>query len=598
MTVDEKETMVAAEEYDFIICGGGTAGPAVAARLAEDPSLSILLIEAGKDNVDLENTQMVGGWWLNFDGPHDWNLLSAPHASTESRIQKLSRGKFLGGSSAVNGTLMVRGMRQDYEDWEAMGNPGWNAEAMWHYFNKSETFHPEPGFNTDWSSHGTSGPIHTSVHPNAPITDAVMRSFVHKGLPLVEDMFASGTTVNGCGHCTRSVWQGERMTGSEYLRDRFDPEKKWKHANLKVVFEHAVVRVLFNDDLRAVGVETLDEPAKEKKTFRCRKEVILSLGSYGSPKALLLSGIGPKEDLYEVGVQPRVDRPGVGRNLEDHLTVFVFYEAKQGTTDHLFQGPMFDKAREEWRTSRTGTLSRSHFGAFAFTRLDERLETHRLWNEELRKSLKATGRDPMGLLPNQPHVEYFTTERYAAPKHYANPPPAGKSAFANIIECFSPRSRGYVRLASKDPEENAIIHHNWLSDPLDVLVYAEACKLGAEIMLEGSGTKDLIRGPWPPGDKHTDFTTVGQWEKYVRDNATTCFHPSGTCKMGPDTDPGAVVDARLRVKGVSSLRIADCSIMPKLNNGHPQAVAYAIGEKCADMIKEDWSSMSKREAKL
>ncbi|KAJ4364663.1 hypothetical protein N0V83_009260 [Neocucurbitaria cava] len=562
--------MALVEEYDFIVCGAGTAGPAVAARLAEDPTLSILLIEAGQDNVNLENTQM-----------------------------KLSRGKFLGGSSAVNGTLMVRGMRQDYDDWEALGNPGWGSSQMWHYFNKSETFHSEPWFKEEEGAHGKSGPIHTSLHPNAPITEAMMKSFIEKGMPLVEDMFASGRTTVGVGHCARSVWQGERSTGAQYVRDSFDPEKRWRHVNLKKVFGHTVSRVILDDSMRAVGVETIIGDGGDKKVFRCKKEVILSLGSYSSPKTLLLSGVGPKEDLYEVGIRPQVDVPGVGKNLEDHLTVFLFYEVKQGyTSDHLFHGSNFDKAREEWRRSRTGTLSRSHFGAFAFTRLDERLRKHSLWNDELRKSQATTGRDPMGLLPNQPHVEYFTTERYAAPKHYANPPPEGKSAFANIIELFSPRSRGYVKLKTNDPKETPIIQHNWLSDPLDVLVYAEACKLGAEVALEGSGSKDLILGAWPPEDKHTEFRTLKEWEKYVRENATTCFHPSGTCKMGPDTDPGAVVDARLKVKGVEGLRIADCSIMPKLNNGHPQAVAYAIGEKCADMIKEDWKLEARTGARL
>lgn len=495
---------------------------------------------------------------------------------------------------------MVRGMRQDFDDWASyFGNPGWDSETMWHYFNKSETFHPEKDFDVDWTSHGKNGPIHTSVHPNAPITDAVMNSFMDKGLEKVDDMFASGRTVNGCGHCTRSVWRGERMTGGEYLRDRFNESKRWKHPNVTKVFGHTVTRLLLDEDMRAVGIETLVGEGDERRVFQCRKEIILSLGSYGSPKVLLLSGIGPKEELYEVGIPPKVDLPGVGKNLEDHLTVFVFYEAKKGyTTDHLFQGSKFEEAREEWRKHRTGTLSRSHFGAFAFTRLDERLKKHKLWTDELAKSLELIGRDPMGLLPNQPHVEFFTTERYAAPKHYANPPPDGKSAFANIIELFSPRSKGYVKLASKDPKESPIIQHNWLSDPLDVLVYAEACKLGAEIILEGKGTKDLVIGAWPPQDMHTEARDLEFWEKFVRDNATTCFHPAGTCKMGPKTDTMAVVDNRLRVNGVKGLRIADCSIMPRLNNGHPQAVAYAVGEKCADMLIEDWVMLPKYIAKL
>ncbi|RFU24470.1 hypothetical protein B7463_g11870, partial [Scytalidium lignicola] len=532
--------------------GAGTAGPAVAARLAEDPAVTVLLIEAGPDNVNLENTHMVGGWSQNFDTEHDWNLVSEHNAAAANRTVKLSRGKFLGGSSAVNGTLMVRGAKQDYDDWEAMGNPGWGADQMWYYFNKSETFHIEDGFNEDISSHGKSGPIHTSIHPYAPISNRVYESFMDRGFPLDDDMFATGTRSHGCGHCTKSVWKGMRMTGGEYIRSSFGDLKVVRHNNLSVAFNHQVARVILDKKNQIKGVEVIKNGTDKAITIKCQREVILSMGSYGSPQALLLSGIGPKEELYEVGVQPVVDLHGVGKNLEDHLTVFMFYEVSQGfTTDHLLHGDgVFERSREEWRTQRAGTLSRSHFGAFAFTRLDEKLNKHEMW----RKAPTEAGRDPLGLTPTQAQVEYFTTERYAAPKHYNNPPPTGRSAFGLIVENFSAKIRGYVKLRSNNPLDKPIIQHNYLQDPLDVLVLAEACKYGAEII--------------------------------------------HTCKMGPHSDPGAVVDSRLRVYGVKGLRVADCSIMPRLNNGHPQAVAYAIAEKCADMIKEDWKGVTNNSGRI
>ncbi|ORY07021.1 GMC oxidoreductase-domain-containing protein [Clohesyomyces aquaticus] len=437
------------------------------------------------DNVDLENTQM--------------NLVSAAHPSTSNRIQKLSRGNH-------------------GESWLGQRFHG-------HYFNKSETFHPEPLFKMDRKCHGFKGQIHTSLHPNAPIMEKLMESFIDKGLPLVDDMFATGTTANGYGHCARAMWNGIRSAGGQYLRD---------------------FKVLLDDELRAVEVKLIVEGSNKRKIFHCRKEIVLILGSYNSPKVPLLSGIGPKEDLYEVAVQPKADIPGVGKNLEDHLTVFVFYEATQGfTTDHLFQ--------------RQITLSRSHFGAFAVSRLDERLQKHKLWKDELQRWQEATGSDPIAV---------------------------------------SSRSRGYVKLKSLDPNDGPIIQHNYLSDPIDVLVYSEACKIGAEIMLDGKGSKDLILRACPPEDNHTKFNTLEQWETYVRENATTCFHPSGTCKMEPDSNPGAVVDAKARVKEVKGLRVANVSIMPKLNNGQLQAVAYAIGEKCANMMKEDWGLLRGRDAKL
>ncbi|KAH8806153.1 GMC oxidoreductase [Xylogone sp. PMI_703] len=581
------------DTFDYIVCGAGTTGPAVAARLAEDSSVTVLLIEAGPDNIDLENTHMVGGWSQNFDTEHDWNLVSEPNAAAGNRVIKLSRGKFLGGSSAVNGTLMVRGSRQDYDDWEARGNLGWGADKMWHYFNKSETFHTEDGFKEDHSCHGKSGPIHTSIHPYAPISNRVYESFMEKGFPFDDDMFARGTRAHGCGHCTRSVWKGMRMNGGEYIRSSFGDLRIVRHNNLSVAFNHQVTRVILDKNSQVKGVEVIKNGTKEPRVIKCRREVVLSMGSYGSPQVLLLSGIGPKEELYEVGIQPVADLPGVGRNLEDHLTVFMFYEVPQGlTTDHLLHGDgVFERSREEWRTKQAGTLCRSHFGAFAFTRLDERLKKHEIWRE----ARTENGRDPLGLTPTQAQVEYFTTERYAAPKHYNNPPPTGRSAFGLIVENFSAKSRGYIKLRSNDPLDKPIIQHNYLQDPLDVLVLAEACKFGAEVIQQGKGTKDLIIGSWPPEDGHHLFTELSQWEDFVRKNATTCFHPSSTCKMGPRSDPGAVVDARLRVYGVKGLRVADCSIMPKLNNGHPQAVAYAIAEKCADMIKEDWKDTAKKD---
>jgi len=225
--------------------------------------------------------------------------------------------------------------------------------------------------------------------------------------------------------------------------------------------------------------------------------------------------------------------------------------------------------------------------------MDDRLSKHESWQKA--KAKAKPGRDPLGLTSTQAQVEYFTTERYAAPKHYNNPPPTGRSAFGLIIMGLGSLSRGYLKIRSRNPRDKPNIQHNYLSNPLDVLVLAEACKLGSQTILEGKGTKDLILGSWPTEDKHHQFTELSQWEDYVRKNATTCFHPSSTCKMGTTSDPGAVVDARLRVRGVQGLRVADCSIMPKLNNGHPQAVAYAIGEKCADMIKDDWKDLRRKD---
>lgn len=194
----------------------------------------------------------------------------------------------------------------------------------------------------------------------------------------------------------------------------------------------------------------------------------------------------------------------------------------------------------------------------------------------------------MGLTPSQPNVEFFTTECYGGPKQYDQFPIDQKHAFSMIAELFAPKSRGSVTLKSADPMDNPIVDCNYLSDPMDMLVLSEACRFGNEIVMSGAGTKDIVKGSWPPNLSHHAYTKREEWVPYVKEHATTCYHAAGTCAMGKKENPNAVVDEKLQVKGVTGLRVADCSIMPALHGGHTQMPAYGIGEKCADLIKETW----------
>lgn len=192
----------------------------------------------------------------------------------------------------------------------------------------------------------------------------------------------------------------------------------------------------------------------------------------------------------------------------------------------------------------------------------------------------------MGLKSNQPNIEFFSTECYGGPKQYADFPIDNKHLFAMIAELFGPRSRGTVTLKSADPLDNPIVDHNYLSDPLDLTVLAEACALGNEIIVNGKGTKDIVKGSWPDQLAYHSYTHRDQWKPYVKEHATTCYHPGGTCKMSSTDDPMGVLDSDLRVRGVRGLRVADTSVMPLLNQGHTQMPAYMIGEKAADLIKD------------
>jgi choline dehydrogenase-like flavoprotein len=264
--------------------------------------------------------------------------------------------------------------------------------------------------------------------------------------------------------------------------------------------------------------------------------------------------------------------------------VLNFYEVSKPnlTNDHLiWHTGAKEKTMQTYKESRTGFFSQFPFGVFAFARLDDRLKADKLWQE----TRAAAGRDAMGTLPNQPHVEFWNTECYSPKYMFKDFPPDGKHAFAMATTFFSAKSRGELTLRSANPTENPKVQHNYLKDPLDMLVFSEACRLANEIAVEGAGTKDIVVGSWPTAQGHSKYTSREEWQDAIRERADTCYHPGGTCKMGSVDDKMAVVDAELRVHGVKNLRIADASIIPLLPSGHPQMAVFAIAEKAADMIK-------------
>ncbi|EKD18245.1 uncharacterized protein L3040_004797 [Drepanopeziza brunnea f. sp. 'multigermtubi'] len=565
-----------ASSYDYIVCGGGTSGSVLAARLAEDPNLSVLVIEAGQHNSLLENTLMVGGWSKNFDTEADWNITTEPSPGANGRQVKVSRGKFLGGSSGLNGTLCIRGTPQDYDDWHI---PGWSGEEVFGYMKKAENFHGKEWFKADEEAHGHEGLLHTEPHDLAPISNMILESMADRGLRRQDDMFTTGDNPHGCGHAPRTVYKGDRTTAADYFVH--------KGPNLAIKTDTTVDKVILEgsgSDLQATGVKVMEKDGSTRE-IKARKEVIISGGAYCSPAILLRSGLGPKAELAEHGIDCKVDLPGLGKNLMDHMIVFIYYLTKTPglTNDHLLYKPdALGEAYRQWKEEKRGPLSTFPFGAFGYARLDARLKHDPLWNSAAREE----GRDPMGLTPSQPNVEFFSTECYGGPKQYADYPDGDTThAFSIIAELFAPQSRGSVTLRCRDPTANPVVDHQYLSSDLDLLVLSEACRFANEIVTQGRGTRDIVDGSWPAHLTHHAHTRREDWEPYVRDNATTCYHPGGTCKMGVGEDPMAVLDAELRVRGVRGLRVADTSVMPLLNQGHTQMPAYAIGEKAADLIK-------------
>lgn len=525
----------------------------------------------------VQNIKMAGGWSKNFDADTDWNLITPPMPGVDNRQVKLSRGKFLGGSSGVNGTLCIRGTERDYDDWDL---PGWSGREMFAYMRKSEHFHDKDWFQADKDAHGKDGPLHVAPHDLAPISELVLESMQDQGLALRPDVFTTGESANASGHAPRTVHDGLRSTGADFVQDDYRRE------NIDILCDTVVDKIDIDPSGRATTVQLVRKDGS-RRSIRATKEIVVSGGSYCSPAILMRSGIGPEAELEALKIPCKVDLPGVGKNLLDHLIVFVFYEVvKDGlTNDHLvYHDDAAVASYMLYKEKKTGVLSTFPFGAFAFARLDERLKNEPLWQENMAKA--APGRDAMGLTASQPNIEFFTTELYGGPKQYEDYPIEKKSAFAMITELFSPRSRGTVTLKSADPFENPVVDCNYLADPLDLLVLSEGVRYGNEIITQGAATKDIIKGSWPADLTHHQHTTREAWIPHVKKEATTCYHAAGTCKMGKDGDESAVLDAELRVRGVRGLRVADCSVMPSLHGGHTQMPAYGIGEKAADLIKE------------
>ncbi|TVY38434.1 Oxygen-dependent choline dehydrogenase [Lachnellula subtilissima] len=562
--------------YDYIVCGGGTSGSVLAARLAEDPKNSVLVIEAGQHNSLLENSVMVGGWSQNFDTEADWNITTEPSPGAHNRQVKASRGKFLGGSSGTNGTLCIRGTKQDYDDWNM---PGWSGKEVFGYMKKAENFHGKKWFKADEQNHGYDGLLNVEPHDLAPISNMILESMEDLGLKMQPDMFTTGDNPHGCGHVPRTVYKGDRTSAADYFVN--------KGPNLAIKTETTVDKIILEGEganLKAVAVKVIEKNGLMRE-IKATKEIIVSGGAYCTPAILMRSGIGEKAQLVSHGIDCKVELPGVGKNLMDHLIVFIFYATKTPniTNDHLLYKPnALGEAYRQWKEEKRGPLSTFPFGAFAYARMDERLKAEPLWNSALRKQ----GRDPMGLTSAQPNIEFFSTECYGGPKQFTDFPDGENShAFSLIAELFAPKSRGSVTLKSPDAKDNPIVNHNYLSEELDVVVLSEACKFANEIITQGKGTRDIVDGSWPAALTHHKNTEREDWVPFVRDNATTCYHPAGTAKMGTDSDPMAVLDSELRVRGVKCLRVADTSVMPLLNQGHTQMPAYAIGEKAADLVK-------------
>jgi len=536
------------QSFDYVIVGGGSAGCALASRLSEDPTVSVCLIEAGKKDTSPFIHAPAGVAATVPWGFFSWHYDTVPQKGFNGRLGFQPRGKVLGGSSSINAMMYIRGAHWDYDDWAAQGNEGWSYQDVLPYFKKAEnneTIHDE--------YHGQGGPLNVAElkdpsHFNEYFLDACELN----GIPRVPDL--NGATQDGCRMNQVTQRGGERGSAAKgYITPNLT------RPNLTVITEAHVANIEIENDT-ATGVTFYQD--KKRTTVNANQEVIMSAGAYGTPHILQLSGIGPKDELAKHNIPVKKDVPGVGSNLQDHISVVPMYKTKllssvKGTFGYSLRGGLdVIKAIFKWAIKRDGRLTSNFAESAGFYRTDDMVPA---------PDIELTF--ITGIVDD--HTRKF---------HLGH----GFCAHATLMR---PKSRGTVRLASADPMAAPLIDPNYLDDPDDMNRLVKGLQKLVDIF--ESKPFDKVRGKMLYAFDRNDRKAM---EEYVRNHSDTEYHPVGTCKMGPDSDPMAVVDSELKFKGINNLRVVDASIMPNLVTGNTNAPTIMIAEKAADMIKADIQS--------
>ncbi|MAC79561.1 MAG: choline dehydrogenase [Rhodobacteraceae bacterium] len=525
---------------DYVIVGGGSAGCVIANRLSADPSVRVVLLEAGGRDWNPWIHVPVGYFKTMHNPSVDWCYRTEPDPGLNGRQLDWPRGKVLGGSSSLNGLLYVRGQPQDYDGWRDMQLPGWGWDDVLPLFRRSER--QERGAD---EFHGVDGELSVSnMRLTRPICDAWVQAAVNEGYPFNSDY--NGARQEGVGYFQLTTRNGLRCSSAVAF---LNPARK--RDNLTIVTRAHVTRIGIEDG-RATGVH-YRLPDGSEQFVQADGEVILSAGAIGSPQILMVSGVGEAAQLAEHGITVRHDLHGVGKNLQDHLQARLVYRCNEPTLN--------DEGRSLTGRARIA-LKYAMFRAGPMT---------------MAASL-ATGfvRTPLaGETPDvQFHVQPWSAD---SPGEGVHP----YSAFTMSVCQLRPESAGEIRLKSPDPAHAPAIHPNYLATELDQKTIVEGIKIARRIAQTDPLKSKIEREQQPANNPQTDAEIL----EWARNFSTTIYHPTGTCRMGHDS--GAVVDERLRVHGVRGLRVADCSIMPRIVSGNTNAPAIMIGEKLSDLVIED-----------
>ena len=527
-------------EAEFIIVGAGSAGCAMAYRLATAGRKVLVIEHGGSDAGPFIQMPAALSYPMNMK-TYDWGFQSEPEPHLDNRRLATPRGKVIGGSSSINGMVYVRGHAMDYDHWAEQGADGWGYADVLPYFKRMESWH-DGGHGGDPGWRGTDGPLHVSRGPREnPLFEAFVEAGKQAGYEATDDY--NGEKQEGFGPMEQTVWKGRRWSAANaYLR----PAQKT--GNVELV--RALAQRIVIEDGRAVGVEVLRSGKTE--ILRASGEVIIAASSINSPKLLMLSGIGPAAHLAEHGIDVVADRAGVGQNLQDHLELYIQMAASQPITLYKHWN-VFSKAviGAQWLFTKTGMGASNQFESAAFVRSKAGIK--------------------------YPDIQYHFLPIAV---RYDGQAAAEGHGFQAHVGPMRSTSRGSVTLASGDPADAPKIFFNYMSQEKDWEEFRNCIRLTREIFAQDA-FKPFVKHEIQPG---ADLQSDDELDAFIREHAESAYHPCGTCRMGRADDPQAVVDPQGRVIGVEGLRVADSSIFPRITNGNLNAPSIMVGEKISDHV--------------
>ncbi|WP_298563736.1 choline dehydrogenase [uncultured Aliiroseovarius sp.] len=527
-------------QAEYIIVGAGSAGCAMAYRLAEAGKRVLVIEHGGTDAGPFIQMPAALSYPMNMK-TYDWGFQTEPEPHLGNRTLVTPRGKVVGGSSSINGMVYVRGHAKDFDHWAEQGADGWSYADVLPYFKRQESWHDSGhGGDADWR--GKDGPLHVTRGPRKnPLFHAFVEAGKQAGYEVTDDY--NGQKQEGFGPMEQTVWKGRRWSAANaYLRPALERE------NCELI--RAFARKVVIEDGRAVGVEV--ERGGKIEVIRAEAEVIIAASSINSPKLLMLSGIGPAAHLKEHGIEVVADRAGVGQNLQDHLEVYMQYASKQPITLYRYWNLIWKGILgAQWLFTKTGLGASNQFESAAFIRSKAGVE--------------------------YPDIQYHFLP--IAVRYDGQAAAEGHGFQAHTGPMRSP-SRGEITLKSADPKDAPRIFFNYMSTEQDWEDFRTCIRLTREIFSQPA-FEPFVKFEIQPGNA---LQTDDEIDSFIREHAESAYHPCGTCRMGRADDPMAVVDPEMRVIGVEGLRVADSSTFPRITNGNLNGPSIMVGEKASDHI--------------